>query len=116
MAKGCRFRHGWPSYDGLFYALNVNHGRNLTAGLTAWPQPLWIAATDRKPRIRTTANFESLPDALASQRLTVALSKSTKAMFTAYRQGVPFVSQDRVFTPDIAASQKFLEGYAINQK
>ncbi|HDI6261268.1 TPA: hypothetical protein POA30_004197, partial [Escherichia coli] len=50
--------------------------------MTAWPQPLWIAATDRKPRIRTTANFESLPDALASQRLTVALSKSTKAMFT----------------------------------
>ncbi|XJM18133.1 hypothetical protein AB2G96_17155 [Escherichia coli] len=84
--------------------------------MTAWPQPLWIVATDRKPRIRTTANFESLPDALASQRLTVALSKSTKAMFTAYRQVVPFVSQDRVFTPDIAASQKFLEGYAINQK
>ncbi|QJS61933.1 histidine ammonia-lyase [Escherichia coli] len=48
--------------------------------------------------------------------MTVALSKSTKAMFTAYRQVVPFVSQDRVFTPDIAASQKFLEGYAINQK
>lgn len=67
-------------------------------------------------RIRTTANFESLPDALASQRLTVALSKSTKAMFTAFRQVVPFVSQDRVFTPDIAASQKFLDGYAINQK
>ncbi|KAB3444735.1 histidine ammonia-lyase [Escherichia coli] len=48
--------------------------------------------------------------------MTVALSKSTKEMFTAFRQVVPFVSQDRVFTPDIAASQKFLEGYAINQK
>ena len=46
----------------------------------------------------------------------LALGKSTKAMFTEYRKVVPFVDQDRVFTPDIAASQKFLEGYAINQK
>ncbi|AHA63670.1 Histidine ammonia-lyase [Shigella dysenteriae WRSd3] len=37
--------------------------------------------------------------------MTVVLSKSTKAMFTTFRQVVPFVSQDRVFTPDIAASQ-----------
>ncbi|RZM89621.1 hypothetical protein D9742_06300 [Escherichia sp. E1V33] len=29
---------------------------------------------------------------------------------------IPFVDQDRVFTLGIAASQKFLEGYAINQK
>ncbi|MBC6525522.1 aromatic amino acid lyase [Escherichia marmotae] len=46
----------------------------------------------------------------------LALGKSTKAMFTAYRKVVPFVEQDRIFTPDITASQKFLEGYAINQK
>ncbi|HBD0375184.1 TPA: aromatic amino acid lyase, partial [Escherichia coli] len=31
----------------------------------------------------------------------LALGKSTKAMFTEYRKVVPFVDQDRVFTPDI---------------
>ncbi|EFI3612932.1 hypothetical protein HMPREF9530_02722 [Escherichia coli MS 21-1] len=36
MAKGCRFRHGWPSYDGLFYS-----GTNLKSLPTAFfPHPL----------------------------------------------------------------------------
>lgn len=44
------------------------------------------------------------------------LGKSTQAMFTAYRDVVPFVEQDRVFTTDIESSQKFLENYAVSNK
>ena len=48
-------------------------------------------------------------DLRLAQAPTLALSKSTQAMFRAYREKVAFVKKDRIFTPDIAASTLFVQ-------
>lgn len=47
------------------------------------------------------------------QNPNLKLGEQTGALFTAYRKLVPFVDQDRVFTPDIEASKVFLENYSV---
>jgi histidine ammonia-lyase len=39
------------------------------------------------------------------------LGKATEAMYKAYREKVPFVAQDRPFTPDIQTSTEFIANY-----
>ncbi|MFP1463440.1 hypothetical protein ACLB1E_28575 [Escherichia coli] len=78
------------------------------------------ATVDCRDRPQATnkndGGFQSLPDALASQRLTVALSKSTKAMFTAFRQVVPFVSQDPGLYPGYCSIAKILRWICYKSK
>lgn len=42
---------------------------------------------------------------------SLAIGHSTGKLYQAYRQVVPFVSQDRPFTPDIQASTQFIANY-----
>ena len=42
----------------------------------------------------------------------IILGKGTSPMFNAYRKSVPFVTEDRPFSPDIQNSYEFLKGYA----
>ncbi|MEF9942759.1 MAG: aromatic amino acid ammonia-lyase [Burkholderiaceae bacterium] len=51
-------------------------------------------------------------DLRLAQTPAPTLSKSTQAMHRAYREKVAFVKQDRIFTPDIAASTRFVQTYS----